>query len=70
MNEKEKKVADAVMRGRADLGAQEPDPWPRAITHIVELKESLEHATVCDYPDSVRFRCDDCTEAENLLRKY
>ncbi len=67
MTPAELKVAKRIMRGKLDSGAQEGGGWARAIAEIVELKLALEHAQVCDYPDSVRFRCESCVRANALL---
>lgn len=70
MTKIELKVSKRVMQGNLEIGAQQGGAFPRAITHIVALKKALEHAQVCDFPESVRFRCDGCNEGEALLRKY
>ena len=38
-----------------------------AVAKIESLRKALEHASICDYPDSVRFRCDGCGEVDALL---
>ena len=34
---------------------------------IARLRAALEHARVCTFPESIRFRCDGCEEAEEIL---
>ncbi len=68
MTKKELKVAERIIQGKLETGGPGHGPWSRAITEIVELREALEHAMICDFPDEVRFRCDECVKAEALLR--
>ncbi len=67
MTPAELEVAERIMRGKLDSGAQERGWWGRAIAEIVELKLALEHAQVCAYLESDRFRCEICMEANALL---
>lgn len=69
MTKADRKIAMRIMQGSCDTGGQEPKAWGRAITEITELRASLEHAMICDFPDEVRFRCDGCVKAEALLRR-
>lgn len=32
------------------------------------LRAGLRHAMVCTFPEEIRFRCDECVEAEKALR--
>jgi len=44
------------------------DDKQKAERGVERLKRSLGHAMVCDFPDSVDFRCDGCNEARAALR--
>lgn len=34
---------------------------------VERLKAALRHAMVCDFPESIRFRCEGCVKAEKAL---
>ena len=40
-----------------------------AKAEIERLRELLEHAAICDFPDSVRFRCPTCVKVDAALRE-
>ncbi len=69
MTKAELKVADRIMCGKLNLGAQEPKAWSRAIGEIVDLRAALEHTMACECPIRLQLRCEGCVKAEALLRR-